>query len=342
MVAQIEAAIAAFNRDHNSATTPGSDHDIRLFAPTFVKATESPTATAMRWESPLTCQYMFLRATLRELQEFRAYCPLVNPVADLGARGTSAQPPAPSTPIPYLTLSDRAMDNFRRLAATLRYRIPIYRPGEIDLARTDEIEIIGGQFAGLRGRLLRQQGVNGGTVVFEIGNRLVASVANVNPRYIKVLAFAPGRKNAYELIDRFIRLRLRPALELWLSTGRTPLHPLTPEGAAVAALTARYGDTRITSPKLRAKLAALLQLSFTMMGDTAQADRHRRQLIADLPAVTNPVTLTLVHTYLYASTARPEHLQAALTAAASWSHSPHSQLETRILADLSLLQNHLK
>ena len=220
----------------------------------------------------------------------------------------------------------------------------MFLPGEIDLTRADEIEIVGGDFNGLSGRLLRQQGASCGTVVFEIGNRYMASVAHVDPRYIRILRFAPGRKNAYELIDNFVKRRLRPAIEAYTASGLWPLEALAPEAVQLAGFVQRYGEARIESAKMRPKLAALLAACFAMLGDGARAMEQSALAKEELEAVTNPTTLTLIHSWLALAERNKAHLEKANTAAAALRGIDARRLtpiQSRALADLTLLNANL-
>lgn len=309
---------------------------MEFFAPTLVRVTASDR-TPVRRELPLACQYVFMRASAVQLSEFRRECQLINPVANLTAIEASGA-------TRYLTLPDATMAIFQRVAAAYRHEIPVFRPGEIDLTRADEIEIVGGDFNGLSGRLLRQQGASGGTVVFEIGNRYMASVAHVDPRYIRILRFAPGRKNAYELIDNFVKRRLRPAMEAYTASGLRPLEALAPEAVQLEGFVQRYGDARIESAKMRPKLAALLAACFAMLGDEPRAMEQSALAKEELEAVTNPTTLTLIHSWLALAERNNAHLEKANTAAGSLRGIDAGRLtpiQARALADLTLLNANL-
>lgn len=328
---EIQASVDAFNRRVDEAAM-----QVEFFAPTLVRVTASDR-TPVRRELPLACQYVFFHASAAQLAEFRRDCPLVNPVANLAASGESGA-------VRYLTLPDSTMEVFRRVAAAYRHQIPVFRPGEIDLARTDEIEIVGGDFNGLSGRLLRQQGASGGTVVFEIGNSYMASVAHVDPRYIRILRFAPGRKNAYELIDNFVKRRLRPAVEAYAGTGFRPLDALAPEAVQLAAFVQRHSGARIESAKMRPKLAALLAACFAMLGDAPHAAEQVALAEAELQAVTNPTTLTLIYTWLALAEGKRGRLADAHAAAAALRAVAPGRLtpiQARALADLQLLDERL-
>lgn len=328
---EIQAAVDAFNRGEAQQHPP-----MEFFAPTLVRVTASDR-TPVRRELPLACQYVFMRASAVQLSEFRRECQLINPVANLTASEASGA-------TSYLTLPDATMAIFQRVAAAFRHEIPVFRPGEIDLTRADEIEIVGGDFNGLSGRLLRQQGASGGTVVFEIGNRYMASVAHVDPRYIRILRFAPGRKNAYELIDNFVKRRLRPAIEAYTASGLWPLEALAPEAVQLAGFVQRYGEARIESAKMRPKLAALLAACFAMLGDGARAMEQSALAKEELEAVTNPTTLTLIHSWLALAERNKAHLEKANTAAAALRGIDARRLtpiQSRALADLTLLNANL-
>lgn len=130
---EIQAAVDAFNRGEAQQHPP-----MEFFAPTLVRVTASDR-TPVRRELPLACQYVFMRASAVQLSEFRRECQLINPVANLTASEASGA-------TSYLTLPDATMAIFQRVAAAFRHEIPVFRPGEIDLTRADEIEIVGRGF----------------------------------------------------------------------------------------------------------------------------------------------------------------------------------------------------
>jgi len=95
---------------------------------------------------------------------------------------------------------------------------------------------------------------------------------------------------------------------------------------------------------MRPKLAALLAACFAMLGDEPRAMEQSALAKEELEAVTNPTTLTLIHSWLALAERNNAHLEKANTAAAALRGIDARRLtpvQARALADLTLLNANL-
>lgn len=177
-----------------------------LFAPRVCRLHGAESGRPRRVETPLLLNYAFLRASAAELRTLRAACPEVNPVIDRASEASAEGRRR------YVTLSDDAVEAFRRIAAAEADNLPVYAPGEIDLTTADTVRVVDGPFRGITGRIVRQRGSSACRIALEIGNGYFASTIRIEPRYIALEAFAPRPRAIYDILDAYIERRLLPLL----------------------------------------------------------------------------------------------------------------------------------
>lgn len=271
---------------------------LQYFNPTFVQLSQATDGLPRRVSKSLLCNYIFLRGSLNDIRQFCAANPEYSPIVHKSVNGNERQ---------HLRISETEFQNFRRIAAVFRYRVPCFSLDEIDLERGDYVEIIGGPFDGVCGTLHHRRGTDGGRVIVRVSGLLAIATYDILPQYIKVLRFAPGTKRIYDVMDNYLP-RLRRAIASHLATGSLAI----PDIAAVSYFISRYGDTEIDTDKLRAKHLALLTASYRI---TDNDDRCRDTLPLALhslrTSVTNPWTQALILQLLYIGTADTQYLHEA-------------------------------
>lgn len=258
------AQVARYNADCGT--------DLELFAPTFVKIYNEARDPRRRM-LPLTCQYFFLRGSLAQVKDFRARNTGYNLIHD-----RAEEEPDKS----YLSLTDEQMSAFRTLALAYKYNMPCFSPTEVDLVACDKVRIVGGDFAGVEGYLVTQQGRDGGRVVIKVGDRLAVQTLDINPKYIQILSFAKGGKHIYDKIDSYMS-KLQRAMEYYKRNGELDVS----NAAAVSFFITRFGVAHIATAKMRAKVSALLMVSYYLMGDTELYMATRCECMAILDSCTN-------------------------------------------------------
>ena len=187
-----------------------------LFAPRVCRLHGAESGRPHRVETPLLLNYAFLRASAAELRTLRAACPEVNPVIDRASEASAEGRRR------YVTLSDAAVEAFRRIAAAEADNLPVYAPGEIDLTTADTVRVVDGPFRGIVGRIVRQRGSSACRIALEIGNGYFASTIRIEPRYIALEAFAPRPRAIYDILDAYIERRLLPLLSAEVESAAAP------------------------------------------------------------------------------------------------------------------------
>lgn len=187
-----------------------------LFAPRVCRLHGAESGRPRRVEAPLLLNYAFLRASATELRTLRATCPEVNPVIDRASEASAEGRRR------YVTLSDAAIEAFRRIAAAEADNLPVYAPGEIDLTTADTVRVVDGPFRGIVGRIVRQRGSSACRIALEIGNGYFASTIHIEPRYIALEAFAPRPRAIYDILDAYIERRLLPLLRAQTEPAAAP------------------------------------------------------------------------------------------------------------------------
>lgn len=187
-----------------------------LFAPRVCRLHGAESGRPRRVETPLLLNYAFLRASAAELRTLRAACPEVNLVIDRASEASAEGRRR------YVTLSDDAVEAFRRIAAAEADNLPVYAPGEIDLTTADTVRVVDGPFRGITGRIVRQRGSSACRIALEIGNGYFASTIRIEPRYIALEAFAPRPRAIYDILDAYIERRLLPLLSAEVESAAAP------------------------------------------------------------------------------------------------------------------------
>lgn len=240
----IAAQVEKYNAEHDSG--------LEVFAPTFVKVYNEAKSPRRRM-LPLVCQYFFIRGRLSQVKDFRSRNKGYNLVYDRADKESETS---------YLHLSDEDMSAFKSMALAYKYNMPCFSPSEVDLVACDKVRIVGGEFAGVEGYLVSQQGRDGGRVIIKVGELMAVQTLDINPKYISVLSFAKGSRRMYDKIDSY-EPKLRRAMDYYRQNGELDVT----NAAAVSYFITRFGFAEIPTAKMRAKVSALLAASYYLMGD---------------------------------------------------------------------------
>lgn len=249
----IAAQVEKYNAEHGS--------DFEVFAPTFVKVYNEAKSPRRRM-LPLVCQYFFIRGRLSQVKDFRSRNKGYNLVYDRADKESETS---------YLHLSDEDMSAFRSMALAYKYNMPCFSPSEVDLVACDKVRIVGGEFAGVEGYLVSQQGRDGGRVIIKVGELMAVQTLDINPKYISVLSFAKGSRRMYDKIDSY-EPKLRRAMDYYRRNGELDVT----NAAAVSYFITRFGLAEIPTAKMRAKVSALLAASYYLMGDKERYEETKR------------------------------------------------------------------
>lgn len=267
-----ESAEAVISRFNISAPQP-----LELFAPTFVKMTEERGQVKVS-EKPLLYHYVFVRGPLLEVKRL---CSQTNGFSLILGHVSGHQ---------YLTISDASVHSFRTIARFHAGKIPCFAASDADLQEGDLVEIVDGDFSGLRGYFIPAVRGRSGKLLIAVAQGFAAAIYNVKAQYIRILEFAPGSKRAYDQIEAFLP-RLYAAMRLYHTHSSLTPAILTP----IQLFCRRFEQTRLTNPKLEAKLNILLSAAYKILGNDDQHRRAASRLHTLSRHITNPWTLALAN-----------------------------------------------
>lgn len=271
--AAADKIIARFNHSLSDG-----EETIQLFAPKY----SVPTLRAGKIQFkavPLTFFYVFVRGLQ---QQIKRLCALRRGFAFLLDRAGVAR---------YATISDSRMQQFMTIARAYSNTLPFFSPADIDLAAGDLVEVIDGDFPGLRGHYLPTPRSKSGTIILQVDQGLATAAFNIRADQIRILEFAPGSGREYDQIDHFIP-RLLQALRINRQGEPLP----RPLAASVSVFASRMEAVNLQNRKLRHKLDALLLGAMYLLGRPDQAASHLKKLRRGLTDdVTNPWTRSLIY-----------------------------------------------
>lgn len=262
-----EAEVIKFNTRNSTS--------LSCFFPTFVKYT-TQNGKIIKKDAPLAFHYVFVNGPFEQVKKL---CAAPNGFSFVIDASSSSR---------YSIVDPNTMENFRRFCLRYSNRVPFYSLEGTDLQEWDLVEVVDGDFPGLIGYYSPSPGRGNGRIVLRLTGNLGTVTYDINTRYIRILEFARNSKRVYDIIDAFVP-RLREAMNLYRE-GKPLSETLI---ASLSTFCLRMGEARVDNQKIRAKLQALLAMSYTILGDPVAA-RARESLQRSLPAVTNPATLSLI------------------------------------------------
>lgn len=298
---------------------------LECFAPTFVDISARDNSRG-RIRKPLLYNYIFVKGTLPELRRFRSAYPVYNLIPTGEKR---------DAPTGYRYVPDDEMARFMRIARAYENAVPCFSPSEIDLEQGDRVRIIGGQFSGVEGVLLSQQGRDGGRVVVRIAGMLAVETLDIAPQYLQIVEFAKGGKHVYDKIESYLPKARRALANSLLQNG-----PDARDLAAINYFLTRCGQALLPpTSKIRGKYTALLMLSHRLLGHTSEYERCKQEYLELLPHITSPETRAMTLGMLYACTRELRWLHEARALAAEWCGSDRQSAARRaVLEDLALYE----
>lgn len=201
-------------------------------------------------EKPLLYHYVFVRGTTDEIKKL---CSLTAGFSFVLNRGGNGR---------YVTLTDESMKSFMTIAQCYGNRLPCYQTSTLELEEGDEVEVLDGRFAGLRGTYVPVKGATSGNILVAVAGNLAAVVYDVNTSFVRVLRFAKNTKRAYDQVEAFVP-RLFTALRKYhLGESLT-----TAEISPVSAFCRRFESVKIDNGKLDAKMQMLLMAANRLRAD---------------------------------------------------------------------------
>ena len=86
-----------------------------------------------------------------------------------------------------MVVPDGEMEQFIHIASQVEEDICYYRPDELPLAQGQYVRVIGGQFNGVVGQLIKIVGKRQKRLVLQIESLLAIAVTIENPKYLELI-----------------------------------------------------------------------------------------------------------------------------------------------------------
>lgn len=252
-------------------------HSVELFAPTIRPAKVVNGKIEYR-EKLLTYSYVFVRGTFNEVKKL---CMRPSNNLSLMVDRSSAKR--------YGIISDEDMENFKILARAHVNMIPFFNIEDVELNEGDLVEVVDGEYAGLRGTFVPKSRSNKGNLVIAATAVMGAVVWDIDAKCIRILEFARDTRRQYDLVDSFIP-RLLPILRKF-HTGETLTHR---EKSQLCVFNQRMGIVTCSNHKAEAKLLAVLICVQTIIGDIDALQISRPRFDKRKGALSNLWTIALV------------------------------------------------
>lgn len=252
-----------------------SKSEIELFSPSYFQLEVREGKQRFRRVS-LAYHYVFVKGTLNEI---KSLCGRDNGFSFVLNRASEER---------YATVSDNEMAAFRIIARSYENSMPFFSLEDIDLEAGDIVEVVNGDFAGLKGTFVPRSKSNTGKIVLEIAMGSGTCAYNINVKDVRVIEFAKKTTRAHDQIEAFVP-HLLTGLRQY-SRGEQLDRSIA---SKVSVFASRMEIVELHSQKLDAKLQALLHGAYTLLGDPERAVRSKRLYEKYHHSVTNPWTQAL-------------------------------------------------
>lgn len=256
-------------------------HHLELFAP-IIRPVQIINGKVVYKDKLLTYYYVFVKGTLSDIKELCARPN--NNLSLMIDHGSDKR---------YGMLSDAEMNNFKIIARTHTNSIPFFNIDDIDLEAGDKVEIVSGDFSGLKGTFIPKARSNKGKLVVAATANLGAVLWDIDAKYVRIIEFARDTRRQYDQLDAFIP-KLLPILRKFHSQERLN----DKEKSLLAVFNLRMGVVVPTNHKHEAKLLATLMCVQSIIGDLEGYDNSRSRFEKRKNALTNPWTMALVELML--------------------------------------------
>lgn len=259
-------------------------HTLELYAPVIHPA-QVVNGKVEYKERLLTYYYVFVKGLFEEVKEL-----CLRPNNDLSFlldRGSANR---------YATISDRDMENFMIYARAQTNALSFFKIEDIELNEGDLVEIVGGEYDGLRGTFLPKSRSNKGNLVISVTAALGAVAWNVDARHIRILEFAPNTRRQYDLVDAFI-----PKLLMILRKFHANEELDSKDKSRLNVFNQRMGVVSLSNHKAEAKLLAVLMCVQYILGDIQALKNTQERYEKRKAALTNIWTVALVELMISAA-----------------------------------------
>ncbi len=252
-------------------------HELELFAP-IIRPAHVVNGKVKYFERLLTFYYVFVKGTFDEIKELCSRPD--NDLSFLLDRGSTNR---------YGIISDSDMENFKIIARAYANTIPFFNIEDIELNEGDFVEVVGGDYNGLKGTFIPKSRSNKGNLVIAVTTGMGAIVWNIDAKCVRILKFARDTRRQYDLVDSFIP-KLLPILRKFHAEERLT----DKEKSQLNVFNQRMGMVSPANQKAEAKLLATLMCVQIILGDMEGFRETQKRFEKRKSALTNIWTLALV------------------------------------------------
>lgn len=275
-----------------------------------------------RKKCPLIPNYVFIHASLNEIYVYKqsvGYLKFHRPVTEDGRRN-------------YITVPDRQMQDFMRVALHYEKDICYYAPGEMNLVKGDRVRIIGGEFNGVEGILLCTQGKRGDRVLIEIPGVMSISTCSIAPELIEILSYSSDTRHLYNDLKAFFNTA-RKALFTVLCGERMSER----EEIKLRGFIRRMANMQADTFHTESSLHLILLMAHRALGEDELCTSHLHWCCNALPKLTSDVKRAHMLTYLYGCTGDKDLYRQVRQTTDSWLLEKATAKQKEILDDLQAL-----
>ena len=280
---------------------------LELFAPSYFVCDERGGRQYFR-RVKLAYHYVFVRGRLDDVKNL---CSRDNGFSFVLNRASEGR---------YAVVSEMEMMAFRIIARAYENAIPFFSLEDIDLEAGDVVEVVNGDFAGLKGTFIPRAKSKSGKIVLAIAMGNGTCAYDINVSDVRVLEFARNTTRAHDQIEAFVPQLLQALREFHRGEGLSRRSV-----AKIQVFVSRMQVVNFQSPKIDAKLQALLYASNILLGDTATAVRNHGNYERYKAAVTNKWTQSLIELIFALITNDSKRLEAGRKAVSELTANSKSQ-----------------
>lgn len=151
------------------------EHKVRCFVPKHyvIKTVQGRKVRSLQ---PAVANLVFLYASWNEVIELKQsldYLQIQTQVIQKKRR--------------VMVVPDAEMEQFIKVAEQQEADVCYYRPGELQAAEGQPVRVIGGNFNGVKGRLMKIIGKRQKRVVIELDSLLALAITVENPEYLEII-----------------------------------------------------------------------------------------------------------------------------------------------------------
>lgn len=296
---------------------------VEYFLPTCVVQTNRSGKAVIR-RKKLIGSYIFIRDCLTNIMEM---------TRSVDSLWLLPHPNRDNDGKRYMTVSDNEMEIFKAIANAYANELPCYPIEAVDLEEGDRVQIIGGEFDGMKGTLKCSQGRNGGKVMMAVGNLFLISTPDIRPQYIRILQFGKRNRHPYRQFEAHVPRALQALRHQY---GIDALNGLTTEGlASMTVFTGRFEALEPATVNIASQHAALMLLSYAALQDKEKTERWLLRCKAILPRVKSNTQRAWQLAFMFAATGDATFREGASAIVSSWTIAPNDRKRTLIATTLN-------